>query len=150
MITVGGFEVDGHFQVSHRRVGFTGQAIESGESIVDVVEFRSQLARLLQAFTRFIPTAEIHHGDTTLIVFLGGSGILLGGRLHALFRNADVSASAVSKLFAGTLQNPLQFLFGTLEFLLMEEGHGLFVEFHLCLDAWVHHFNAAPLLGVFR
>jgi len=55
------------------------------------------------------------------------------------------STRAVGKLFAWPLENLFQFLFGALKLLLVEQAHGLFIEFHLRLHAGVNHFHTTPL-----
>jgi hypothetical protein len=56
-----------------------------------------------------------------------------------------VHTRAVGQFFAGAFENFFQFLFGTLEFLLMKQAQSFIVELHLRLDARVDKFDAAPL-----
>jgi hypothetical protein len=58
-----------------------------------------------------------------------------------------MGARAIGKFLAGPLEDLFQLLFGTLEFLLVEESHGLFVDFHLGLHARVNHLDATTLRG---
>src|SRR5208283_5946080 len=100
------------------------EAVERGQSVVNVIGLGSKLARLVEAFAGFVPAAKIHHGDTALVVLFGRFGILLGEGLHALFGDAKMCASAIGEFLAGSLEHLFEFLFGTLEFLLVEESHG--------------------------
>jgi len=145
VIAIGRAQVDGNFEVGERGIGFAGQTIEGRERVVNVVGFRSKLAGFFEALAGFIPAAEIHHGDTALIVLLGRFGILIVRGLHALFGDAKVSARAIGQFSAGASDDLFEFLFGALEFLLMKEAHGLFVGFHLCLNQGVNHLNTAAL-----
>ncbi len=81
-------------------------------------------------------------------MFFWRFGILLGARLHALFGDAKMGARAVSKFLAGPRKHLFEFLFGTLKFLLVKEGHGLFIDFHLRLHERINHFDTATLRGV--
>ena len=112
---------------------------------MDMIGFRSKLASFLKTLSSFIPAAQIHHGHAALIMILGSFGILIGKRLHALLGDAEMRARTIGKFFTGTGNDPFELLFGTLKFLLVEERHGFFIEFHLCLDERVHHFNTAAL-----
>ncbi len=105
VISIFGAELDSDLQIFHRGVGFTRKAVESGESVVNVVGFGCRFSCLVEAFAGVIPTADIHHSDATLIVFFGGLGILLVAWLHALLGNLEVHASAVGKLFARAFEN---------------------------------------------
>ena len=138
-------EINGDFQIGERRIGFAREAVESGERIVDVVGFRGKLAGPLEAFPSFVPAAEIHHGNTALVVILRRLGILLGRRLHALLGDAKVRASAIGQFPTWASDDLFEFLFGTLELLLMEETHGLLVGLHLGLDQGVDEFDSATL-----
>ena len=113
---------------------------------MNVVGFGREFARSLKTLAGFVPAAQIHHGDAALIMVFRAPGILIGGGFHTLFGNAKMGAGTVGKFFAGTGNDALQLLFGTLKFLLMEEAHGFFVKFHLGLDQGVHHFDATPLV----
>jgi hypothetical protein len=86
--TVGGAKINGNFEIGERGIGFAGKAIEGGERVVDMVSLGGELAGFFEAFAGFIPTAEIHHGDATLVVIFGGLGILFRTRLHTLFGDA--------------------------------------------------------------
>ena len=147
MVTISGAEGDGDFEIGHGGIGFACEAIESGESVVDVIGLRCEFAGSFEAFASFIPAAKIHHGHAALIMFFGRLGILIVGRLHALFGNAQMGASAVGKFFAGADENLLEFLLGPLKFLLVEEGHGLFVDLHLSLNERINHFDTTALRG---
>jgi len=150
MVTVGGAEFDGNFEIGHGGISFTSEAIEGGEGVVDVIGLGSEFAGLIEAFAGFVPTAQIHHRHAALIMFFRRFGILLGAGLHALFGDAEMGACAVSKFLAGPLKHLFEFLFGTLEFLLVEEGHGLFIDFHLGLHKRINHLDTATLRGVNR
>lgn len=147
---VGAVELDGDFQIAEGRVGFSGKAVESGERINDVVGFGSELARPVKTFPGIVPAAKVHHGHPALIVLFGGLGILLLRRLHALFCNFQMHASAVGELLARAFENLLQFLLGALKSLLMKMDQSLIVDFHLSLDARIDQLDAASLGRVGR
>jgi len=75
----------------------------------------------LRAFSRLSrassQAAQVHHGHATLVV-LPAIRILFGRRFHALFDNAQMSASAIGKFPAWAFQNLLKLLLGALKFLL--------------------------------
>ena len=147
VIAVGGAKLDGDFEIGQGGIGFAGKAIESGEGVMNVIGFGSEFAGSLKALARFVPAAEIHHGDASLVMIFRRLEILVGGGFHALFSDAEMRARAISEFPAGASDDLLEFLFGTLKFLLVEEGHGLFVDFHLRLDHRIDHFDAATLGG---
>src|SRR6202040_2034271 len=64
MIAIFRTELDGDFQVFHCGIGLAGEAIKRCESVVNVVGFRSRLARFIEAFPSVVPSANIHHGHT--------------------------------------------------------------------------------------
>ena len=138
-------EFDGNFEVGHGGISFAGKAIKGRKRVVHVICLGRKLARLLEAFARFVPAAQVHHGHATLIVILGRFGVVLRGWLHALLNNAQMGARAICEFFARTFENLFQLLLRTLEFLLMEKTHSLFIQLHLCLNAWIDQFNAATL-----
>jgi len=142
---IGGAKVNGDLEIGHGGIGLTGEAIESGESVVDVIGLGGEFAGPVEAFAGFIPAAKVHHGDAALVMVFGGLGILIHGRLEALFDDAEMHAGAIGELTAGTGKDLFELLLGALELLLMEEGHGLFVEFHLGLDVRINHFDTAAL-----
>jgi hypothetical protein len=145
VIAIFGAQLDGHLEILQSGIGFTSEAIERGQRVMNVVGFGSGLARFVEAFAGVVPAADVHHGHTALIVLVGGARILLGNRFHALLGDFDVHARAVGKLFAGTFQNPFQLLLGAREFLLVKEGEGFVVEFKLCLHTGIDQFDAATL-----
>jgi hypothetical protein len=145
VITVGGAKLNGYFQIGHGRVGFAGETIQGRERVVNVVQLGSKLARLLETLPRLVPAAQVHHGNTALVMIFRRFWILLGGRFHSLFNNAQVHAGAICKFLTGALEDLFEFLLGALKLLLMKEGHGLLVDFHLCLHSGVHHFDTATL-----
>jgi hypothetical protein len=147
VITIRRAEIDGDFEIGHGGIGFAGEAIERGESVVDMIGLGRELAGFFKAFASFIPAAKIHHGHAALIMFVGRLWILIVGRLHTLFGDAQMGAGAVGEFFTGADENLLEFLFGTLEFLLVEEGHGLFVDLHLSLNERINHFDTTALRG---
>ncbi len=145
VITVSGTQIDGNFQIGQGRIGFAGKAIKSGKGVMNVIRFGRELTGFLKTLASFVPPAQIHHGNATLIMVFGTSRILVSGRLHALFRDAQMGTRAVSQFLAGAGDNALKFLLGALKFLLMEKAHRLFVEFHLGLHERVNHFNSTAL-----
>ncbi len=145
MVTVGGAEFDGYLEIGHGGIGFASEAIEGGQSVVNVIGLGSEFAGFVETFAGFVPTAQIHHGHAALIMLFGRFGILLGEGLHALFSDAEMGARAVSEFLAGALKDLFEFLFGTLKFLLVKESHGLFIDFHLGLHARVNHLDATTL-----
>jgi hypothetical protein len=70
---------------------------------------------------------------------------MLDSRLHALLSDAQMRTRTIGELFAWTGDDLFEFLFGTLELLLVEEPHSLFVQLHLSLNERVHQFDAAAL-----
>lgn len=150
VITVFRPELDGNFQIFHRGIGFTGKAIESGESVMDVVGFGSGLACLVKTLPCVVPAANIHHSHTTLVMLIGSARILLGDGLHALLSNLDVHTRTIRELFAGALQNLFKFLLGARELLLMKEGKRFVVELELSLNPGVNQFDPATLRWVRR
>ncbi len=120
MIAIGAAQLDGDFQIGESGVGFAGKAIEGSQRVHNVIGFRRQLAGFVQTFARVIPATEIHHGYTALVMLFKISRILFLRRLHALFGNFDVHASAVGEFLAGAFDNFLEFLLGALKFLLVE------------------------------
>ena len=138
MIAIFRTELDGDFQVLHCGIGLAGEAIQRCESVMNVVGFRSGLTRLIEAFASIVPSANIHHGHTALIMLIGSARILLSGGLHALLSYFDVHARTIRQLFAGAFENLFQLLLGTREFLLMKEGKSFVVEFELGLHAGVN------------
>jgi len=147
MKTVGGAESDGDFEVRHGGIGLAREAIEGREGVVDMVGLGRKLAGFFEAFAGLVPTAEVHHGDATLVMLFGRLGILLGGGFHALLDDAQMSTRAVRKLLARTLEDLFELLLGALELLLVEQAHRVFVKFHLRLDAGIDEFDAAALRG---
>lgn len=145
VVTVGRTKLDSHFEIGESRVGFAGETVEGGESVVDMISFGGELAGFLETLASFVPAAKVHHGDATLIMVFGRFGILIGDGLHALLGNAEMGAGAIGQFPAGAGNDLLQLLFGALEFLLVEEGHGLFVELHLSLDLGVDQLDATTL-----
>jgi hypothetical protein len=143
------FELDGDFQIGHGGIRFASEAIESGQSIMNVIGFRRGLAGFVETFARVIPAADIHHGHAALIVLVRGLGIELVTGLHALFGDFDVHAGAIGKFFAGAFENLFELLFGLGEFLLMKEGERFIVELELRLDARVDHLDATALRGMY-
>jgi hypothetical protein len=150
VVAVFGTEIDRDLEIFHGRVGFAGEAIEGRERVVDVVGFGCRFARLVEAFTRVVPTADVHHGDATLVVLVDGLGIRLVARLHALLGNFEMHASAISEFFAGAFENLFELAFGFSELLLMKEGQGFVVEFQLSLNPGVDHLDTAALGGMLR
>lgn len=145
VISIFGAELDSDLQIFHGGVGFASKAVESGESVVNVVSFGCRFSCLVEAFAGVIPTADIHHSDATLIVFFGGLGILLVAWLHALLGDLEVHASAVGKLFARAFENFFKFGFGFGKLLLVKERQSLVVELQLSLNARVDQFDATAL-----
>jgi hypothetical protein len=138
-------QLNGNFQIGHRGIGFTGEAIERGQGVMNMVRLGSRFAGFQQTFARIVPAADVHHSDAALVMLFGGAGILFEGRLHALFGDLDVHAGAIGELFAGAFQNFFEFLFGPGEFLLMEEGQSFVVDFELGLNARVDELDTATL-----
>ena len=118
VIAIFRFELNGYFQIGHRGVRFAGEAIESGEGVMNVIGFGGGAAGFIQAFAGVIPTAHVHHGDAALIMFVGGTRILIVKRLHALLGNFYVHAGAIGEFFAGAFHNFFEFLLGARKFLL--------------------------------
>ena len=114
---------------------------------MNVIGFWRSSAGLIEAFARVIPAADVHHGHAALIMLIGGAGILLVRRLHALLGDFEVHASAVGEFFAGAFENFFELLLGTGKFLLVKECQRLVIELELSLDAGVNQFDAAALGG---
>ena len=147
MVTVGGPKIDRDLEIGESGVGFAGEAVEGGKSVVNVIGFRGKFAGFLETFAGFVPATEIHHGYTALIMILGRFGILVSSGLHALFGDAEMGAGAVGQFPAGTGNDLFEFLFGALELLLVKQSHRFFVEFHLGLDQRVDQFDTTALRG---
>jgi hypothetical protein len=145
VIAIFGAKVDGDFEIFHGGVGFAGEAVERREGVMNVVGFGRGFARFVEAFARIVPAADVHHGDAALVVLVGGLRILLVARLHALFGDFQVHASAIGELFTGTFENFFEFAFGFGEFLLVEERKGFVVELELSLDTRVNELDTAAL-----
>jgi hypothetical protein len=145
MIAILRAKLDGDLEILERGVGFSGETIESGQGVVNVVGFGRGFASFIEAFACIIPAPDVHHGHAALIVLVGSAGILLVRGLHALVGNLEVHAGAVGELFTWTFQNLLELLFGASELLLMEKGQGFIVEFQLGLHAGIDHFHPAAL-----
>jgi len=103
MEAVLGAQLDGDLEIGHRGISFPGKAIERGQRVVNVIRLRRGFAGFLEALARVIPAADVHHGYTALIMLVGGAGILLGARLHALLGDTNVHAGAIGELLAGAL-----------------------------------------------
>ena len=115
---------------------------------MNMIGFRRGLARFVEAFARFVPAADVHHGHAALIVIFGAARILFRRGLHALLGNFQVHARAVRQLFAGALEHFFEFLLGARKFLLMKERQRFVVRFQLRLHSWINQFNAAALRGM--
>ena len=126
-------ELDGNFQILHRRFRFAGQAIESGHGVNDVVRFRRGFARAVQMLAGFIPAAQVHQRHSLGVVLFGGLECRNGRARNALLADAYVHLGAIAELLAGAFQDAFEGLLGALELLLLEVLKGLFVEFQLCL-----------------
>jgi hypothetical protein len=150
VVAIFGTEIDRDLEIFHGGVGFAGEAVESRERVVNVVGFRRCLARFVEAFTRVVPTTNVHHGDAALVVLIGSLGVRLVARLHALLGDFQMHASAVCELFAGAFENFFEFAFRFGELLLMEKGQGFVVKLQLSLDTRIDHLDAATLRGVLR
>jgi hypothetical protein len=121
VIAIFRFKLNGDLEIGHGGIRFAGQTIERGQSVMNVVGFRSSTASFIETFTGIVPAPDVHHGDTPLVMFVGGAGILIMRRLHALLGNFHVHASAVGQFFTGAFNDLFQFLFGAGKFLLAEE-----------------------------
>ncbi len=95
-------QLDGELEILHGRIGFAGQAIESGHGVKDVVCLRRQFAGALQVLASLVPAAEIHHGDALLVMFIGRADGSAGRPIDALIADADVHLGAVGELLAGS------------------------------------------------
>ena len=126
-------ELDGNFQILHRRFRFAGKAIESGHGVNDVVRFRSGFARAVQMLAGFIPTAQVHQRNSLRVVLFCGFECRNGRARNALLTDAYVHLGAIAELLAGAFQDAFEGLLGALELLLLEVLKGFFVEFQLCL-----------------
>src|SRR5881296_2728228 len=115
-------ELDGDLEIGQSGIGFAGETIERGQSVMHMVGLGRGFAGFVETFARVVPAANVHHGDTPLVVFFGGARILLVRRPHALLGDLDVHARAVGKFFAGTFQNFFELLLGPGEFLLMKQS----------------------------
>jgi len=112
---------------------------------MNVVGFGSRLPRFIETFPGIVPAANIHHSHAALIMLIRGARILLSNGLHALFSNLDVHAGTIGQLFARTLENLFELLFGAGKFLLVKETKSFVVEFELSLHSGVNHFDATTL-----
>jgi hypothetical protein len=83
-----------------------------------MVGFGGGTTGFVETFAGVIPAADIHHGHTALIMFIGGAGILIVRGLHALLGNFDVHTSAVGEFSAGAFDYFFKFGLGAREFLL--------------------------------
>ena len=140
-------QLDGDFQIGQRGIGFAGEAVERGQRVVDVVRLGGRFAGFVETFAGVVPAADVHHGHAALIVLFGGARILFLRRLHALLGDLYVHARAIGEFFAGAFENFFEFLFGSCEFLLMEERKGLVIDLELRLDARIDQFDTTTLGG---
>jgi len=147
VITVFPAQLNGDFQIGQSRIGFAGEAIESGQRVVNVIGLRRGFAGFVETFAGIIPAADVHHRDATLVMLVRGVGVLFLRRLHALLGDFQVHARAVGKFLAGAFHDFFEFLLGAGEFLLMKEGEGFVVNFELCLDARVNQLDTSTLGG---
>ncbi len=147
MIAILRTKLDGDLEIGHRGIGFSGEAVERRERVMNVVGLRGSFAGLDEAFPRVVPPADIHHRHAALIMFVRRARILLMRRLHPLFCDAHVHARAISKFFAGSFKNFFQFLFGSSEFLLVKQRQGFVVELELSLNARIDQFHTPALCG---
>jgi len=145
MVAIFGAKLDGDFEIGHGGIGFAGEAIKSGKSVVNVIGFGSSFARFDEAFAGIVPTPDVHHGNAALVVLVGRARILLGGWFHALFGDFKVHAGAVCEFLAGAFEDFFKFLLGAGEFLLVEKSQGFVIELELGLDAGIDQFNASAL-----
>ena len=136
------------FQIFHRGLGLSGEAIESSHGVEHKIGLGSQFARAQQMIARFIPAPQIHHRNARLIMFLRRAKRRRRLLDHALFGDANMNLRAIGKFFAWPGNNLFKQFFRFREFLLMEMLHGLFVEFQLLLKAWINHLPDG--LGVCR
>src|SRR6266478_9228149 len=114
-------QLDGDLQIGERGIGLAGEAIESGQRVVNVVGLGRGFAGLVETFAGIVPSADVHHRHAALIMFFGGTRILLMGRLHALL--------------------------GAGKFLLMEERQSFIVRLELRLDERVNQLDTSTLGG---
>src|ERR1700722_14558681 len=63
VIAIFRFELNGYFQIGHGGVRFAGQAVESGEGVMNVIGFGCGAPGFIEAFAGIIPAAHVHHGD---------------------------------------------------------------------------------------
>jgi len=138
-------QVNCHLQIGKRGIGFTGEAIERGQRVMNVVRLGRRFAGFVETFSRIVPAADVHHRNTSLIMFFGSARILLVRRFHALLGDFHVHARAIREFLAGTFENFFKFLLGAREFLLMEERESLIVKFELRLDERVHQLDTPTL-----
>jgi hypothetical protein len=139
-------QLDSNLEVGEGGVGFAGEAIERGKSIVNMVGLGRGFAGFIETFAGIVPAADVHHRDATLIMFVRGAGILLVRRLHALLGDFQVHARAIGEFLAGAFENFFKFLLGAGEFLLMKEGQGFIVDFELRLHQGIDELDT-PTLG---
>jgi hypothetical protein len=140
-------ERDRNFEIGHGGISFTREAIERGESVMDMVGFRRCLARFEEAFASVVPAADVHHGDAALIMIFSGARVLLVAGFHTLFGDLQVHASTIGKLSAGTFKNFLELLLGAGKFLLMKQGESFIIKLELGLNARIDQFYTAALSG---
>src|SRR5882724_2627522 len=77
MIAIFRTQLNRHLQIGQRGISFAGEAIEGGQRVVNVVGLGRGFAGFVQALSRIVPAADVHHRDATLIMFFGGARILL-------------------------------------------------------------------------
>ena len=150
VIAIFASKVDSDLEIFEGGIGFAGQAVQSGERVMDVVGLWRGFACFVEAFAGVIPAADVHHGDAALVMIFGSARGVLGSRLHALLGNFDMHAGAVDELFAGALKNFFQLLLGTRELLLVKKRESFIVELELGLDARVNQFDTPTLRRVGR
>jgi len=80
-------------------------------------------------------------------MIFSGARVLLVARLHTLFGDLQVHASAIGKLPAGPFKNFLELLLGAGKFLLMKQGESFIIKLELGLNARINQFHTAALGG---
>ncbi len=147
-------ELDGNFQILHRRFRFAGQAIQSGHCVNNVVRLWRGFARAVQVLARFIPAAQVHQRHALGVMLFGGLERRNRRARNPLLADAYVHLGTVAKLLAGAFQDTFEGLLGALELLLLEVLKGLFVEFELrllrgCVRVRRQHRGFGPAAGLY-
>src|SRR3979490_2014199 len=56
-------QLNGDLKIGHGGIGCAGEAVERGQSVMNMVRFGRSFAGFHETFARVIPAADVHHAD---------------------------------------------------------------------------------------